>query len=193
VIRPIRSEDRERLSLAYDHLSPESQYRRFLAPKPHLSKSEVHYLSDVDGCDHYALIATPVDHPEWILAVGRFVRLAEDPRTAEFAIVVGDPFQGEGLGTEIMERLVDAAVARGISRFTATMLADNEAAHRLLRRLAGRLTPQERHLGLVNEIELELPSGAVPSSPRAVDAHSPCRPEGRAQPLQRARRRAVSA
>jgi hypothetical protein len=35
-----------------------------------------------------------------IIAVARWVRLERDPRTAEFAIVVGDPDQRWGLGTE---------------------------------------------------------------------------------------------
>jgi hypothetical protein len=47
------------------------------------------------------------------------------------------------------------ARAGGVRRFTATMLADNVAAHRLLHRLAGRLA-HERHLGLVDEVDIPL-------------------------------------
>src|ERR1700737_1247073 len=109
-IRPIRPEDRRRLQLAYSHLSPETQYRRFLTIKPSLTEADTDYLVDVDGLDHCALVAIAVDNPEWILGVARYVRLHDDPRKAEFAVVVGDPWQGQGLGTELLERLGDAAL-----------------------------------------------------------------------------------
>ncbi len=155
LIRPISAEDGPGLRAAYDRLSPESKYRRFLAPKPHLSLSETRYLVHIDGQDHVALVATSAEEPELILAVARFVRLDEEPTQAEFAVVVGDPFQQEGLATALMERLKPIAAARGITSFRATMLAENLAAHRLVRGFASTPTA-ERHLGPVNEIEVEL-------------------------------------
>jgi len=154
-IRPIRGDDAGRLEAAYARLSPDSRYQRFLAAKPRLTAEEVRYLTEVDGSDHVALIATPADDPELIIGVGRFVRDASDPTAAEFAIVVGDPYQGEGLATELLERLADAARRGGVARFTATVLADNEPVHRLLHRLAGEFA-EHRHTGAVDEITISL-------------------------------------
>jgi protein lysine acetyltransferase len=154
-IRPIGPDDGPGLSAAYDRLSPQSKYRRFLAPKPHLTNSDTRYLVQIDGRDHVALVATRAEDPSWILAVGRFVRLPEDRTMAELAVVVGDPYQQEGLATELLERLKLAAAERGITRFKATMLAENEAAHRLVRTLDARLA-RESHLGPIDEIEIEL-------------------------------------
>ena len=109
----------------------------------------------VDQRDHVALIATPPDDPELIIGVGRFIRDRADPETAEFAIVVGDPFQGEGLATELLRRLADAALERGITRFTATALADNEPIHRLMHRLAGQFA-ERRRSGSVDELTIDL-------------------------------------
>jgi RimJ/RimL family protein N-acetyltransferase len=155
LIRPIRLDDGPRLRTGYRALSAQSQYQRFLALKPRLTDADVRYLVDVDGVDHYALVAATTNSPDWIIGVARFVRAAEDREAAEFAIVVGDPYQGEGLGTELLERLADAAVARGIRRFHATALAENVAVHKLVRRLAGRLA-RERHSGPVDEFEINL-------------------------------------
>jgi RimJ/RimL family protein N-acetyltransferase len=123
--------------------------------KPHLTAADLHYLTEVDGERHVALVATPPGDPSCILGVGRYVRLPDDPGAAEFAVTVGDPYQGEGLGGALVEALADLARAGGVRRFTATMLADNVAAHRLLHRLAGRLA-HERHLGLVDEVDIPL-------------------------------------
>jgi RimJ/RimL family protein N-acetyltransferase len=141
--------------MGYRALSPESRYQRFLAPKPALTDSEVRYLVDVDGIDHFALVVMTASSPEWIIAVARFVRASDDLEAAEFAIVVGDPYHGEGLGTELLERLADAAIERRIRRFRATAFADNIAIHKLVRRLAGRLA-EERHFGPVDQIEVDL-------------------------------------
>lgn len=155
LIRPIEPEDGARLQAAYERLSPESRYRRFLAPKPHLSASEVRYLVNTDGRSHVALIATSADDRGLILAVGRYVALPEEPHAAEFAVVVGDPFQGEGLGGELLERLADIAVEHGFTHFHATMLADNEPAHRVVHRLAKRQA-RLRKVGHLDEYEIEL-------------------------------------
>jgi GNAT superfamily N-acetyltransferase len=154
-IRPIAPGVGPALRAAYAQLSDETKYKRFMAVKPHLTGTDVRYLTETDGSRHVALVATPVGRPSEILAVARFVRIENDPLTAEFAIVVGDPFQADGLGSALMERLAAEAVARGVTRFIATMLADNLGAHKLTHRLAGGFA-HERHLGPVDELEVVL-------------------------------------
>ncbi len=155
LIRPIRPDDASRLTNAYDHLSPRSRYQRFLAPKPHLSATDIRYLVEIDGRNHVALIATSTEDPDVILGVGRFVQLPEDPGAAEFAIVVGDPYQGEGLGSLLLDRLADRALELGLERFRATTLTENEPAQRLMRRLAHRQT-HRRTVGHLYEFEFQL-------------------------------------
>lgn len=154
-IRPIREDDADRLEAAYSLLSPDSRYRRFLAVKSHLTTQDLRYLTHVDGRDHVALVATPDDEPERIIGVGRFVREQADPEAAEFAIVVGDDYQGEGLATELLGRLAVAAIERDVLRFTATVLADNVPVHRLLRGLIGTVAQERRH-GSVQELTVNL-------------------------------------
>jgi RimJ/RimL family protein N-acetyltransferase len=137
--RHIRPDDKENLAAAFGRLSAESQHKRFLAAKPRLSASDLRYLTEIDGSDHVAVLAVLADDPDVILGVGRFVRLTDLPDTAEVAIVVGDPFQGNGLGRELGRRLADEARDRGVARFTATLLGDNVAAHRLFHTISDRL------------------------------------------------------
>lgn len=139
LIRPIHPSDRARLARARGRFSDESMRRRFLSPKPHLTNAELRYLTDVDGENHYAVVAVAVDDFNSILAVARFVRLADDPTTAEAAILVADDLQNKGLGKHLAHALADAARHRGIRRFTASMLPDNKAALALMRTLSDRL------------------------------------------------------
>src|SRR5215813_3688075 len=95
-IRAIRPHDKPELAAALAHLSFESVHNRFLGAKPTFSPAELRYLTEVDGWDHVALVASPVDDPEAIVGVARFVREVNDPETAEFAIVIDDAWQGLG-------------------------------------------------------------------------------------------------
>jgi RimJ/RimL family protein N-acetyltransferase len=173
-IRPIGPDDHERLRASHARLSPESRYRRFLGTKPELTSADARYLVEVDGSDHLALVATLPEEPdEPIVAVARYIRLPDDPAAAEFAIVVGDDYQRQGLAGELMTRLADAAVARGVKRFRATMLADNIAIQRVTANLAAGPFKQ-RQRGSLSEVEIELtPSDAATATPSAARRTAP--------------------
>lgn len=154
IVREIRPDDGPALLWGFGHLSPRSRRQRFLVPKPRLSSGEVRYLTQVDGTDHFALVAMLADDPEQLVGVARFVRSAEDPTAAEAAIVIGDELQGQGLGNRMGLLLADAARERGVERFVATMLSDNVAAHRIFRAISTRL--HSGHSGGVRELVAEL-------------------------------------
>jgi RimJ/RimL family protein N-acetyltransferase len=143
-IRSIRPEDKDLLAAGLADLSAETRYKRFLAPKPKLARGELRYLTEVDFFDHHAVLAVTWEEPERLVGVGRWVRNRDAPDTAEIAIVVGDPAQGQGAGTAIGEALADAAADRGIERFTAEVLPSNAAAKRVLDKINGRLASLEK-------------------------------------------------
>ncbi|HEX8743073.1 MAG TPA: GNAT family N-acetyltransferase [Thermoleophilaceae bacterium] len=154
VIREIRPSDRDLLEHSRGRFSDESMRRRFLGPKPRLTSTELRYLTEVDGEDHYAIVAVPLADLGAIVAVARFVRQPGDPATAEAAIIVADELQGRGLGKRMAHQLADAARDRGIRRFTASMLTDNRPALALMRTLSERLDShyEEGHREVVSEL-----------------------------------------
>jgi acetyltransferase len=154
-IRPIRADDKALLAAGHARLSRESQRRRYLAAKPRLTAADLRYLTEIDGHDHVALVAVVADQPQVIVGVGRFVRLREDPEAAEFAIVVGDELQGQGLGGRLAELLAQRAVSEGIKRFTATTEVDNDPAQRLIARISHHLSYDHR-TGPLREVAAEL-------------------------------------
>jgi len=146
LLRPIEPRDKAELSTGLSELSDLTVHRRFLAPKTRFTNAELRYLTEVDGHDHAAFVAEVLnDQPGRVGAVARWVRLADEPDTAEAAIVVADVLQGNGLGTLLSERLAETAAEEGVRRFTATMLSDNRAAQRLMVRLSRDL--ERRHGG----------------------------------------------
>src|SRR4051812_5696888 len=137
LIRPIRPDDKALLVAGLRALSPETAMKRFLSPKMSFSAAELRYLTEVDQHDHIAYVVLEGDQ---LVAVARSVRVGDD--VADVAIVVGDPWQGQGLGRRLLRMLADRAAEEGITRFAGTMLADNRQALRLMR---GFELPLERN------------------------------------------------
>lgn len=158
-IRPIRPDDKAELTAGLGRLSEASVHKRFMSPKTHFSASELRYLTEVDGHAHAALVAEEVEAPHRIVAVARYVSLYDEPGTADVAIVVGDALQGQGLGSVLAAHLAEVAVREGVLRFSATMLGDNRAAHRLMAHLTDHLERRSLSAGQ-SEVIAELQTAA---------------------------------
>jgi RimJ/RimL family protein N-acetyltransferase len=155
LVRPLQPDDKRRLAQAFDRLSPETRYRRFFAPLRKLSDQDLRYLTEVDHHDHEALAAV---NPEngMIVGVARYVR-ADDPREAEVAVVVGDPWQGRGVATALLQRLVLRAREEGIDHFVALVMSDNTDALELFRHIAPGNSRTRRSASGHTELVMALP------------------------------------
>ena len=153
-LRPIRPDDKLALANGLHRLSEQSTYRRFLSPKPSFSAAELRYLTEVDGHDHVAIVVEDPDNPHEGIGVGRWIRLAEDPESAEIAITVADHWQRRGVGSLLAQALADEARAHGIQRFVATVAGENKPALRLLAKASDRL--RLTHAGGIDGAVLDL-------------------------------------
>jgi acetyltransferase len=139
LIRPIRPEDEPAMAKFHETLSDRSVYLRFF----HLDKlgSRVAHARLLRKCfidydREMALVAeraTPGGAEHEIMAVGRLTRT---PGTgeAEVAVLVADPFQHCGLGSELLGRLIQVGRDEKLERITATMLPENMAMRALVAR-----------------------------------------------------------
>jgi GNAT superfamily N-acetyltransferase len=168
-LRPVEPEDKALLVDGFERLSPESRYRRFLAPMPELSDAQLRYFTEVDHHDHEALAAIDPSTGRGV-GVGRFIRLHDRPRVAEAAVTVADDWQNRGLGTLLLEALAERARREGITTFSGLLLATNREMLELLEHVA-RVRIVDRQTGTV-EVEVDLPAvGLGPGLRRILRAY----------------------
>jgi GNAT superfamily N-acetyltransferase len=122
-VRPIRPDDGARLVELHTKLSPRSVYLRFFSAHPTLSAAEVTRFTEVDYERRLALVAAVGDR---LIAVARYDR-SPGAAEAEVAFVVDDEYQHHGVGSELLDELAEAALARGVTTFRADTLAENRA------------------------------------------------------------------
>lgn len=86
------------------------------------------------------------DGADEIIGVGRLTR-QPGRNEAEFAMLVIDEYQGEGIGTELLRRLVQVGRDEGLDRITADILQQNRAMQRVCENLDFKIVrsddPQE--------------------------------------------------
>ncbi|HZC99519.1 MAG TPA: N-acetyltransferase [Actinomycetes bacterium] len=108
LVRPILPQDKQRLREGFARLSRASRYRRLMTPLEHLSDTQVRYLTEIDYVHHMAWVALdPTQPTQPGLGVARYIRLPDDPTTAEAAVTVIDEQQGNGIGTILLTRMAD--------------------------------------------------------------------------------------
>ena len=113
-------------------LSEDSIAKRFFAPLKSFSRADILHWVNVDYQDEMAVIGLVEEEGrEKMAAVGRYI-LSKSTNLAEVAYLVGDNYQGKGIGTYLLKQLVRIARANGIDGFVAEVLSENVAAQRLM-------------------------------------------------------------
>jgi acetyltransferase len=135
LIRPIRPEDEPLLVEFHHTLSEQSVYQRYFHPFP-LSERIAHErltrIAFINYEREMALVAERRDeaYKPHIIGVGRLIKL-RGGKEAEFAILISDEYQHQGLGTELLSRLVAIGRREGVKRIIADILPDNAAMIRV--------------------------------------------------------------
>jgi RimJ/RimL family protein N-acetyltransferase len=156
VIRGARVTDGPAIQAFVRGLSIRSRRNRFFSPISELSRDQIERITRTLPSDGLALVCEAVNAGESrIVAMAQYV--IEQPLEAEFALVVDDAYQRQGLGNEMMGLLAEHAARAGLAAFVGLVLPDNWPM-----------------LGLLSRLGCELEADADPGVVRAIkrfDAH----------------------
>jgi RimJ/RimL family protein N-acetyltransferase len=129
-IRSIRSEDKNRLSEAFQNLEAESIYTRFFHHKKTLTDEELKAATEIDFENVVALIVTTGSgENEVIIGGGRYAAFdtTGKRRSAEVAFTVEEDYHGQGIASRLLRHLSRIAREKGVSQFEAEVLPENKA------------------------------------------------------------------
>jgi len=140
-IRAIRATDEAEFVQAFDRMSEDARYMRFMRTvrepnRERLRKALASFPEKGFG------VAATVPAADGIDIVGSAIYvIGSDPTTCEFAVTVGSEFGGVGLARTLMTALIEDAKRRGLSEMDGFVLAVNESMLRLARRLGFVIAP----------------------------------------------------
>jgi acetyltransferase len=152
-IRPIRAEDEPLMRKFHQALSDRTVYLRYLSPMV-LSERVTHErLARMTHNDYDREIALVVEGEEngekAIFGVARLSKFRGENEEARFTMLVSDKFQGQGLGKELLKRLLDVARSEKIKRVIAIISPENEAMQKLCRDLGFSSMQTDSQTGMI--------------------------------------------
>jgi acetyltransferase len=156
LLRPIRPEDEPLEAEMFTLLSKETVYFRFFGYVPHVTHELLTRFTQIDYDREMAIIAEIQERPEGPPHMAGVVRLVGDAwnENAEYAIVVADPWQGQGLGLKMTDYILEIAKERGIRKVYASVLSNNEGMIGIFER-KGFTFKQEGYDAYYVELDLE--------------------------------------
>lgn len=145
LIRPICPEDEPLMVKFHQTLSEESVYHRYfsvLKLSQRVSHERLTRICFPDKEHDIVLVAersNPKTRDREILGVGRLSKLRET-NEGEFALLISDACQGQGLGTLLLNRLVQIGREQGLIRIVAEIMSDNHAMQHVAQKAGFKLT-----------------------------------------------------
>jgi len=143
-VRPIHPDDAQMLQALVRGLSAESRYFRFISSLAELSPAMLARFTLIDYDREMALVAVykerkadaqgVITETERIIGVSRYIT-NPDQTSCEFSLVVADDFSGKGLGSRLMESIMEVAREKGLSEIEGLVLAKNPAMLKLMKSL----------------------------------------------------------
>ncbi|MGB3632934.1 MAG: bifunctional acetate--CoA ligase family protein/GNAT family N-acetyltransferase [Rubrobacteraceae bacterium] len=160
LVRPIRPEDEPLMVDFHESLSEESIYMRYFHMM-NLDRRTAHErltrICFIDYNREMALVAereNPETGEREILGVARLSSPGGARSEAEFSVLISDAFQRQGLGTVLLERLLQVGREEGLRRITADILIDNRPMQHLSKKLGFELRLDKHEMVMKADLDL---------------------------------------
>ncbi len=135
VVRPVLPQDEQLTSEFFGELPAKARYDRFMGPMRNLPPDLLKRFTNIDYDSHLALVAeTFSGGRETVVAEARYALKDGDPTTAEFAVSVAEGWQGKGLASLLLSKLLCKATDAGLERVVGETLATNARMLHLARK-----------------------------------------------------------
>jgi acetyltransferase len=155
VIRPIRPEDAEIEQEFIRKLSRRAKYFRFMQSISELSPQMLARFTQIDYDREMALIAVVyADGKETEIGVARYVT-NPDGKSCNFAIVIADEWQRQGIAHRLMQQLIETARSRALQVMEGEVLANNHEMLNLVAKLGFSITPSPED-GSIKNVTMDL-------------------------------------
>ena len=126
IISELNSEHKHFLKEGIKELSSETVQHRFFVAKKDFTDKELKRLTEYDKDTHCAIGAMSTEEPPRGIGVARFNQDHVGSKSAEFAIIIADKFQGQGFGHILLSSLIEEAKKRGITELYGQMKSTND-------------------------------------------------------------------
>ena len=156
--RDLCPSDWEKIITFHSTLSDDTLYRRWFGVKRYMSAEEAKHLANV-SYDSREAVGAFVD--DALVGVARYTPLSDFSTGAEFAIVLTDAWQNQGVGKRLMRELLRRAARNGIAKVHAETLTENRAVRLLNLSVGLILTSREQYGSEVIE-EYDIPDEYLP-------------------------------
>ena len=124
-IRPVKPEDAPLFTALFKVLSPTTIYYRFFGMLKELKPEMLARFTQIDYDREVALVAIDEDsESDCMLGVARIIG-DPDGKTGEFAVLVGDAWQGQGIGSNLLEKCLSIAEKQGFKTVHGIVLHEN--------------------------------------------------------------------
>jgi acetyl coenzyme A synthetase (ADP forming)-like protein len=144
IIRPIRAEDEPLIAAFHETLSERTVYFRYLSALKLSTRIAHERLIRNCFIDYARQMVLVVEREGAIIGVGRLHKdvasFARGKREGEFALVVSDAFQGQGLGVELLRRLIEVARKEGFDSVFGDISAENRTMQAVCRKMGFTIT-----------------------------------------------------
>ncbi len=136
-LRAIAATDAVEIGHAFERLSADSRYYRFMQHKRELDPAALERGVNPRPGRDFAFVATsPTADGFDIVGAAQYVRATDRrAKTCEFAITVAEDWRGTGLGAQLLASLVRRARRDGYRRMEGAVIADNVPMLTLARKL----------------------------------------------------------
>jgi acetyltransferase len=151
-IRPIRPEDAEIEQKFIRKLSKRAKYFRFMQALDELSPQMLARFTQIDYSREMALIAVVyIDGNETEIGVARYIT-NPDGNSCEFAIVIADDWQRQGIAHMLMQLLIETARNHGLQTMEGNVLSNNSEMLNLVAKLGFRIRPGDDDIGIEHAV-----------------------------------------